>query len=83
MASQQTLVVSQAAKEIYELRLRSILEQSHQDQYVAIEPYSGQHFIGETLTAAIQAARQAFPDRLSFALRVGHETTVHLGELST
>jgi hypothetical protein len=83
MVSQQSLLVSQAAKKIYNDRLRSQLEESQPNRYVAIEPTSGDYFLGHSLSTAVQAARHAYPDRLSFALRIGHDTAVHLGELST
>jgi hypothetical protein len=35
------------------------------------------------LSGAIQQARSAHPDRLAYAIRVGHPTAVHLGVLST
>ncbi len=82
MVSQHSLAVAQAARQIYESRLRADLESRHLHQYVAIEPASGEYFLGETLSTAIQAARTAFPDRISFALRVGHETAVHLAILA-
>ncbi len=72
--------IAQRAEEIYEQRLKEELEHSNPDEFVAIEPDSGDHFIGPTLSEAIQAARKAHPDRLSYALRIGHRNAVHLGE---
>ncbi|WP_254507402.1 hypothetical protein [Anatilimnocola floriformis] len=83
MVLQQTLAVTHAAKEIYNTRLRAQLEAAHPNAFVAIEPTSGDYFVGTTLSQAVQAARTAHPDRISFALRVGHETAIHLGVLST
>jgi hypothetical protein len=83
MVSSHTLAVGQKAKAIYETRLRAQLEASHANQFVAIEPESGEYFLGSTLSTAIQAARRAFPDRISFVLRVGHDTAVHLGVLTS
>jgi len=83
MVSQQTLAVTAAAKELYERSLRSQLEASHLHEFVAIEPDSGDYFLGATLSQAVQAARAAHPERISFALRIGHDAAVHLGELSS
>lgn len=80
--SQQTQAVATAAKAIYEARLRVELEANHLHEFVAIEPNSGDHFLGYTLSAAIRAARAAHPNCISFALRIGHETAVHLGEMT-
>jgi len=83
MASNQSMELARKAGEIYEQRLRRKLEATNLGDFVAIDPQSGEFFLGQTLSEAIQAAaRVAHPGRLSFALRVGHETTVQLGVLS-
>ncbi len=81
MASEQSVELARRARQIYDQRLRGRLESTNPDDYVAIEPESGEFFLGKTLSQAIQAAREAYPGRLSFALRVGHETTVQIGGL--
>ena len=81
MASEQSVELAGRARQIYDQRLRGRLESTNPDDYVAIEPESGEFFLGETFSQAIQAARAAHPGRLSFALRVGHETTVQIGVL--
>ena len=83
MVSRHSLDVASRATEIYESRLRVKLEADHRNAFVAVEPDSGDYFLGETLTEAIQAAREAYPDRISFALRVGHPSAVNLGVMST
>lgn len=67
---------------IYEERLKTELERLHRDRFVAIEPISGEYFLGDTLSEAIQAARTAYPNRLSHVLRVGHRAAVHFGRLT-
>ena len=81
MVSEQSIKLARQAQEVYQQRLRSKLEATNLGDFVAIDPQSGEFFLGQTLSEAIQAARTAHPDRLSFALRVGHQTTVHLGVL--
>ena len=83
MASEQSLDVARRATEIYNSRLRSILEADHPNAFVAVEPDSGDYFLGGTLSEAIQAARTVYPNRISFALRVGHPSAIHLGVMST
>ena len=83
MASEQSLDVARRATEIYDMRLRGILEADHRNAFVAVEPDSGDYFLGNTLSEAIQTARTAHPNRISFALRVGHPSAVHLGIMST
>ena len=71
--------VASAARRLYAERLRELLEPAHNDEFVAIEPISGEHFLGQTLSEAIGASRAKYPDRLAHALRVGHKATVHFG----
>jgi hypothetical protein len=70
------------ANALYQERLKERLETTNRDDFVAIEPESGNFFLGKTLSEAIQAARAAYPDRLPFVLRVGHSSTVELGAAS-
>ncbi|MBT5020237.1 hypothetical protein OAF42_02285 [Planctomicrobium sp.] len=81
MISDRTKDVAQRATELYEGKLRSKLEDTNMHAFVAIEPDSGDHFIGATLSEAMQAARLEYPDRLSFGIRVGHRAAVHIGVL--
>ncbi len=82
MASQRSIEVAEKSQAIYEERLRVKLEASNLNDFVAIEPESGEFFLADTLSGAIQAARAAYPDRLPFALRVGHRVTVELGVMN-
>lgn len=79
MASRQSNELASRAMAIYEEKLRKRLESTNPDDFVAIEPQSGDFFLGKTLSEAIQAARKAHPARLSLALRVGHKSTIELG----
>ena len=54
-------------KRIYEKRLSEILELTHRDDFVAIEPISGDYFTGPTLSEAIGASLATYPDRSSEA----------------
>lgn len=67
------------AENVYETRLRKLLEPEHTDEFVAIEPVSGDYFLGRTLSEAIGAARRSHPDRLAHAMRVGHRAALHFG----
>jgi hypothetical protein len=79
MASKQSTELASRASLIYEQQLRKRLESTNPDDFVAIEPESGDFYLGKTLSEAIQAARTAHPACLPFALRVGHKSTVELG----
>lgn len=73
--------LSRQAELIYEHRLKAILEQAHAGDFVAIEPTSGDYFVGATLSQAIGAARKAHPHHLAYAMRIGHQAAVKLGTL--
>jgi aspartate/methionine/tyrosine aminotransferase len=79
MVSKNTQSVAEEAKRIYEKRMRVMLEKSHMNEFVAIEPVSGEYFLGATLSEAIGASRSKYPDRLAHAMRVGHKAAIHFG----
>ena len=67
------------AEEVYATRLRAVLEPEHVDEFVAIEPESGEYFLGKTLSEASGAARKSYPDRLTHVMCVGHKAALHFG----
>jgi len=75
--------VSEAAKMVYERELKERLEFAYRDKFVAIEPTSKAFFLGDTFLAAALAAalaaKEAFPGRTSFVLRIGHDAAFHIG----
>jgi hypothetical protein len=79
MPSHDANQIADRAERIFEQRLRATLEKTHAGQYVAIEPESGDHFPGGTLSEAGAAARRAHPEKPSFILRIGHKAAVHIG----
>jgi hypothetical protein len=79
MSNQNKNNVARQAKRIYDEQLRDSLEHSHMNEFVAIEPISGEYFLGQTLSEAISASRLKYPDRLAHALRVGHSAAIHFG----
>lgn len=64
---------------IYEAHIQSNLELQHTDQFVAIEPESGDCFLGRTLNDAAKAARLVYRHRLTHIMRVGHRAAVSIG----
>lgn len=63
----------------YYERLASILEPSHDGEFVAVEPESGRYFLGGTASAALVAARDAMPNSLFYLTRVRRETAHTVG----
>ena len=79
MVSAETKSVIARAKEIYEERLRNDLEVNHMDRFVAIEPDSGEYFVGDTFDAAVKLARSQHPTKLSHTIHIGHVAAFHIG----
>jgi hypothetical protein len=78
----ELLDVAQRSEQLYEQRLRAQLEPTHRGTFVTIEPTSEDYFLGRTLSEAVQAARRAHPDRLTYTLRIGFPTAVDFGNCS-
>ena len=62
----------EGGRRYYDERLRDLLEPEHTGRYVAIDPASGRHFLGDTGTEALVEARRALPQTLFYLARVGH-----------
>jgi hypothetical protein len=82
MISEESKAVADSARRIYESQLREELEQKHSGKYACIEPVSGRCFLGDTFDEAVNAASDAFPERLTHTLRIGHSAALHLGVLA-
>jgi len=67
----------------YRRTLASILEPSHKGEFVAIEPDSGQYFLGSTASAALVAAHSAMPENLFYLTRVGQQAAHTVGGHAT
>ena len=81
MVSAETKSVIDRAKQIYADQLQNTLESQHMDRFVAIEPESGEYFLGDTFDDAVKSARTKYPSRLSHIIRIGHRAAFHLGVL--
>ena len=79
MVSAETKSVIDRAKEIYASQLRTELESLHVDRFVAIEPESGEYFLGDTFDEAVNSARTKYPSRLSHTIRIGHRASFQIG----
>ena len=75
--------VAEQAKHVYELELKTLLEADHRDQFVLIEPKSKGYFLGDTFLVAALAAKNAYPNRKSFVLRIGHDAAFLIGAASS
>lgn len=81
MVSDDTRAVIERAKRIYADHLQAVLEEQHRNRFVAIEPESGEYFLGDTFDEAVKSARAKHPSRLSHTIRIGHRAAFHIGGL--
>ncbi|MBU4273470.1 MAG: hypothetical protein KKE86_08320 [Planctomycetes bacterium] len=81
MISAESRAVVERARSVYDSQLRAELERKYPGRYACIEPVSGSYFLGDTFDQAVNAAIDAFPDRLTHTLRIGRPAALHLGAL--
>ncbi|MEX0716522.1 MAG: hypothetical protein WD066_08045 [Planctomycetaceae bacterium] len=81
MVSADTKSIIGRAKRNYAEQLQAVLEPQHRDRFVAIEPESGEHFLGDTFDEAVKSARATHPTRPSHTIRIGHPAALHMGGL--
>jgi hypothetical protein len=81
MVSAETKSVIERAKQIYADQLQDDLESQHMGRFVAIEPESGEFFLGDTFDDAVKSARKKYPSRLSHTIRIGQGAAFHIGVL--
>jgi hypothetical protein len=79
MVSADIRSVIDRAKRIYADQLQAALESQHRNRFVAIEPESGDYFLGDTFDEAVKSARPEHPSRLSHTIRIGRRAAFHLG----
>jgi hypothetical protein len=83
MITDASIAVAEKAKSIYATRLKQQLELTQLNKFVAIEPESGEYFVADSFSRAVANARQVYPDRLAFVVRVGHNAAIHIGGVTT
>jgi hypothetical protein len=62
----------ESGQRLYEERLRKLLEPAQAGRYIAIEPVSGNYFLGDTGTEALLEAHRALPESVFYLARVGY-----------
>jgi hypothetical protein len=81
MVSDKTKSTIERAKRIYADQLQAELKSQHRDRFVAIEPESGDYFLGDTFDEAVRCALTKYPSRRSHTIRIGHRAAFHIGVL--
>lgn len=65
--------ICRKGRAIYDRQLKELLEPEHEGRYVAIGIDEGGHFLGDTGSEALSAARARHPDQLFFLARLGRQ----------
>ncbi len=76
MTTEENGSLRKKGKELYETKLKAILEPEHRGEYVAIEPESGDYYLGRTMSEAYEKAAREHPDKRFYLVRVGHRTAL-------
>ncbi len=71
--------LAEKSKLFYETKLKHLLEPKEKGQFVAIEPDSESYFVDKDGTKALLEARQAFPEKMFFLIRIGYEVADSIG----
>ncbi len=71
--------LAEKSKAFYERKLKNLLEPAEKGKFVAIEPDTESYFIDKDGTKALLKARDAFPDKLFFLMRIGYEAADSIG----
>ena len=71
--------IARKAIALYEAKWRVELERDHSSEFAAIEPESETYFLGKSFSEVIRTARKAFPDRITYTKRIGHDVAVEFG----
>ena len=72
-------IVTQQGRRLYDEKLKAMLEPEHTGRFVAIEPTSGDYFLGDTDAEALLAAHAALPESRFYLKRIGYDYTHRIG----
>jgi len=66
MLSPKNDYIARKGQELYDTKLKALLEPEKNGMFVAIEPDSEDYFVGETMAQARQRASKVHPEKYSF-----------------
>ncbi len=69
------------AKSLYEQVIQPKLSERENGHFIAVEPDSGDYFIGETGREAVEKAQSKYPEKVFYLARFGYQTAYSLGGL--
>jgi len=70
--------VFRKGKRLYQTKLKALLEPTHTGKFAAIEPDSGEYFLGTRMIEAALKARTKYPDKQVYIVRIGFRAAVSM-----
>lgn len=70
--------LAEIGKKIYYEKLKSKLESTHKGKIVAINPETGDYFIGKSILDAVKKGKKKFPDAIFYSVKIGYPAVVKL-----
>lgn len=70
-----TIEFSAKAQDIYK-QIKNQLEKDHKEEFIAIEPDSGDYFLGGDQMEAVTKAKKKYPDKIFYLIKIGHEAVI-------
>ena len=68
-----TEIFAEKAEQIYNKRYKKEFEKLYKGKIVAIEPESGDYFIGDSKMEVAMKGKVKYPDRFFYFLRIGYK----------
>lgn len=63
---------------LYRTKLKAILDPAYTGKFAAIEPDSGEYFLGDRMIEAVDKAEAKYPDKLVYIVRIGFRAAVKM-----
>ncbi len=68
--------IAKAGQEVYDAKLKELLEPESNRRFVAIEPSTGSYFIGASILEALEKGELSFPNADFHVVRIGSPAAV-------
>lgn len=71
--------LNRQGRRLYDEKLKALLEPQHKGRFVAIEPTTGEYYLGDTDAEALLTAHAAHPESRFYLKRIGYDYTHKIG----
>jgi hypothetical protein len=70
--------LTRRGERLYQTKLKALLEPDYTGMFAAIEPDSGDYFLGKRMAEALDNAKAKHPDKLVYLVRVGFPVAIKM-----